>query len=171
MSEAEAAKKVEPNPTQSPPDFEPSAELVGRLAKLSKQQQTTMLRVVVAHLSSARGSIGALFRGTDKVCAKDVFYRKPNGWWHKASYRAALDLYVREYRPHYLKQARQSATEIIEAALTAAAEKMAELIDEMDPNVALRASKEVLAMGGVGAEVDRGERVTVIINDAEWRPN
>ncbi len=167
---AEVRKEDETNPTQTPPKFEPSVLLVAVLGGVSKQQAATLPRVAEAYLSSVRGSVRALFVGEDKVCAKDVFYRKPGGWWHQKKYRTALDMYIQEFRPFYLREARTRAEAIIDAALTGAASKMADLVDSNDDQIALRAAKEVLTIGGVGAEHTAGERVTVVIRDSQWTP-
>jgi hypothetical protein len=173
MSEAEAAKKIESNLTQSLPDFVPSAELVQLMERLtSKQQRETLHRVAEAHLSSVRGSIGALFEGDGKVCSHETYYKKPTGWHHKPAYRAALDLYIRELRPFYLRDARKRAGDIIEAGAIAAAQKVMDLIESADDNVAYRAAKDALDRLGIGTEhAEQSDRVTVIINDSEWRPN
>ena len=47
-----------------------------------------------------------------------------------------------------------------------------DLIESADDNVAYRAAKDALDRLGIGTEhAEQSDRVTVIINDAEWRPN
>lgn len=168
---------VEANVTQLSPDFVASDELRAMVAKLTNQQQATLHRVAVAYIAKRRGAISALFEGEDKVCAHAVFYRpmkkKPGdnatGWFHQVNYRAALNRYMLEYRPHFEKTVLAEAESLLKTLALKSVTTLADLIDCPLPNVALGAVK--LAMDKIGlGQGEEEDKVTVIIQGAEWTP-
>lgn len=178
LNEAIDPEEVEANVTQLSPDFAASDELRAMVARLTNRQQATLHRVAIAYISKRKGAIGALFEGEDKVCAHAVFYRpvkkktgdNATGWFHQVNYRAALNRYMLEYRPHFEKAVLAEAESLLKSLALKSVTTLGELIDCALPNVSLGAVK--LAMDKIGlGKSEEEDRVTVVINGAEWRPN
>lgn len=168
---------VEANVTQLSPDFVASDALRAMVAKLTNQQQATLHRVAVAYIAKRRGAISALFEGEDKVCAHAVFYRpmkkKPGdnatGWFHQVNYRAALNRYMLEYRPHFEKTVLAEAESLLKTLALKSVTTLGALLDSALENVQLGAVK--LAMDKIGlGQGEEEDKVTVIITGAGWTP-
>lgn len=166
--------EIESNVTRLLPGFQMSDELRERVAGLTGQQQNTLHRVAMAYLSKRKGAVSALFAGEDAVCSHVQFYRKkkvrqPAGWYHQVNYRAALNAYMDEYRPHYEKAVVSEAEAMLKALAIKSVEKLDSLLESYIPAVQLGAVKLAMEKIGLGKSED-AERVTVVIADAQWQP-
>lgn len=158
-------------------EFKESEELLKLMAALGSAQQRAALRRVAEVLIASEGnrrkgpSLNKLFLGPDKICSKNTYVRKPDGWSHLPEWQAALAQYVKEYTPHYLATLRGKALRILEEAAVEASEQQVKLLKSKDEGVKQRAINAIHDRVGVGQRDEQGGGgLTLVIENPQWQP-
>jgi hypothetical protein len=122
-----------------------SNELLAKLERLTPKQAAAIPRL--AETLVRGGSVDSLLAGSGRICARQTYYGRPNGWTHQEPFRDALDLAKREYRQALARDSVEEARALLYTHAPEAAKELATIISTAEETAQRRlAARDLLKM-------------------------
>jgi hypothetical protein len=142
--------------------------LLALLDRLTPKQRAAIPRLAI-HLVN-QGSVEALLTGPNRVCARQSYYQRPNGWSHQPVFQEALALAQTEYRQALagdsVAEVRRLLFDIAPEAIERTIEIMRMVGEPAQSRLAARDLwREVLKAGGLEEE---DNDVAITFETPEW---
>lgn len=146
-----------------------SNELLAKLERLTPKQAAAIPRL--AETLVRGGSVDSLLAGSGRICARQTYYGRPNGWTHQEPFRDALDLAKREYRQALARDSVEEARALLYTHAPEGVHRTLEIMRQDDQLAQARlAARDIWksALRLDEADDERDDQVTITFETPKW---